>query len=143
MPLRTRHSFQVRYKAPNGQTYYGTFTVRLPSAEDYRSIAVALSNLLRGARWDSLSPDLQIVMMAMARCSVLVEEAPDWFHQPLDQIGPELFISVSQEAERFERAFFRQLTTAGENGETGLVVEIRPLEGPADLGAATFGPPRS
>lgn len=128
----TQHSFEVRYLTPSGEQLEGVFTVQLPSAEDYRRIATALSNLLRGANWASLPMDVQQVLLAMARCSVLVREAPDWFRErSLEELGPELFLAVSEEAARFEREFFRALTGAGGGGQERMVVEVRQLSGPA------------
>lgn len=135
----TRHAFAVKYRTPSGEDLYGIFEVTLPSAEDYRQIAMALSGLLRGARWESLSPDLQAIMMAMARCSVLVKQSPEWFGRPLDSLGAEVFVAVSQEAQRFEREFFRVAQGDSQDNEGRLVVEIRPIEGPTSDQVKTVG----
>jgi hypothetical protein len=105
---KTKHAFRVRYTALDGKQYEGVFVGRLPSAEDYRQMAIIQSALTRGANWSSLSPDLQAVIVAMARCHVLLEVKPAWFSKPLEELGAELFLAISQELSQFESAFFRE-----------------------------------
>lgn len=127
MPISTVHAFAVRYRAPNGEVYYGTFEARLPSADDYRRIAIATAGLVRGAQWQSLPQELQTLILAMARCSVLITSAPKWFEKPLSELGPELFLAISQEIERFEREFFRAIG-GNEQDPIKALVEIQPVE---------------
>jgi len=123
-----KHRFAVRYRSPKGEDLEGTFVARLPTAEDVRQLAVALSGLARGAAWQSLPADIQTLLLAMARCAVLVEESPDWFKRPLDQLGPEIFVAVSEEVARFEADFFRRYRQGGE--ESRQIVVVQPVQNP-------------
>lgn len=100
------YTFNFRHVAPNGRTYEGVFTSRVPGIRQKAAIGVMRGQLAGGIAYNVLDPasvELNLVLATLAFC--LDEKRPDWAKDLMTLEDTDVLFKLFEEVAIHEATF--------------------------------------